>query len=140
MLRFPSAADTQRTGAGAQARGTVPEGPQGRGPRDGAASVSSKAFSERGRGSRSCSQLSLPRALAPGCPAPGGDIPPFRPEPSWYKYSHTLAIVSDKHVRKGNVHTGIRTHTRAQVHEQRCGYCRFSTVSKQHPYENSLTR
>lgn len=36
--------------------------------------------------------------------------PPFRPEPSWYKYSHTPAIVSDKRVRKGNVHTCIRTH------------------------------
>lgn len=49
MLRFPSAADAQRTGAGAQAGGTAPEGPQGRGPPDGAASASSKAFSEGGQ-------------------------------------------------------------------------------------------
>lgn len=43
-------------------------------------------------------------------PQEGTVPPPFRPEPSWYKYSHTPAIVSDKHVRKGNVHMCTHTH------------------------------
>lgn len=43
-------------------------------------------------------------------PRRGQSPPPFRPEPSWYKYSHTPAIVSDKHVRKGNVHMCTHTH------------------------------
>lgn len=44
-------------------------------------------------------------------------MPPFRRELSWYKYSHTRAIVSDKHVRKGNVHTRTYIHTHTHTHK-----------------------
>lgn len=70
--------------------------------------------------------------------------PPFRPEPSWYKYSHTPAIVSDKRVRKGNVHTCIRTHKHTHTHtvqnQQKCGHCRCSIVSNQRRYKDRVAK